>query len=145
MIDTAYVQYIDVQEMFFDVKLKNPWCANILFDGEDEIRVIMNRVMMKADAVCVAESIFKESKSEYAALQISRDALKAGCVTDYFGNKIFCSLNENVSGWLVFFDPTPFANWDHPCKYLFVIDEDNYEICDCEKGLNDKIQLDEIF
>ena len=145
MIDTACIKYIDVQDTFLGVQLTHSWPARILFDGEDGIKVIMNRVMPKADAVCVAKRVFDKSQDECASLQITRDALKAGRVTDYFGNRIFPELDKNVSGWLVLWDLMPFANWDHPCKYLFIVDEKNYQVSDSEKGLDENIQLDKIY
>lgn len=39
----------------------------------------------------------------------------------------------------------PFANWEHSCNYLFLIDENNYEEKEYNKGLCEEIQMEKIY
>lgn len=142
MINAKEVKYINVESVFFNVSVRNPWCSQLLLEDDDSGKAIMNHVITKPKAAGIAQKIFEKEKSEYASLKISRDSVKAKYITDYFGDKIFPFLDGNISGWLIFFDAVPYANWAHPCNYLFVIDDDNYELVDSERGLSGKIQLD---
>ena len=78
-------------------------------------------------------------------LYVSVDAIKVKQIVDYMGNNVFNHLDGDISGWLFFFDSTPFANWDHSCKYLLVIDSDNYEVIEYDKGLDENIQMEQIY
>lgn len=99
----------------------------------------------KPYAINTALDVFKARKDKYSNLYVSADAIKAKQVIDYLGDCIFGDLDGDTSGWLFFFDPTPFANWDHPCKYLLVIDSGNYEEIGYDKGLDESIQMEKIY
>lgn len=104
IIDTAQIEYIDVQRTYFEIETASRRSSLIIFDGEDDIKVIMNHMISKPYAVNMAWNVFREH-----------------------------------------FDPTPFANWDHACKYLLVIDTDNYEVLEYDKGLDEKVQMEQIY
>lgn len=144
MINVAQVEYIDVQRAYFEVEVENQKIAWLIFDEEDDIKIIMNHITSKSVAIDIAESVFQEYKDEYSNLYVSCDAVKVKQIKDYFGENIFKNIDGNISGWLLFFDPTPFANWDHPCKYLLVITPDNFEVIDYDKGLDENIQMKQI-
>lgn len=145
IIDTAQIEYIDVQRTYFEIETASRRSSLIIFDGEDDIKVIMNHMISKPYAVNMARNVFREQRDDYANLYISVDAIKVKQIVDYLGNNIFEHLDGNISGWLFFFDPTPFANWDHACKYLLVIDTDNYEVLEYDKGLDEKVQMEQIY
>lgn len=144
MINLAQVEYIDVSRTYFEVEVANQHIAWFIFDEEDDVRISMNHIASKVSAINAAKSVFREYSDEHANLYVSCDAIKVKHVKDYFGEGIFKHLDDNISGWLFFFDPTPFANWDHPCKYLLVIATDNFEVVDYDKGLDENIQMEQI-
>lgn len=145
MIDTAQIEYIDVQRTYFEMEVASTWSSLIIFDGEDDIKVIMNHMISKPYAIDTARNVFREQKNDYAVLYVSVDAIKVKQIVDYMGNNVFNHLDGDISGWLFFFNSTPFANWDHSCKYLLVIDSDNYEVIEYDKGLDENIQMEQIY
>ena len=105
----------------------------------------MNHVISKPDAIEKARSLYAARKNPFANLYVSRDALSIQRVKDDMGTPIFPNIKKDVSGWLFFFDPIPFANWEHPCNYLFLIDENNYEEKEYNRGLCEEIQIEKIY
>lgn len=101
--------------------------------------------MSKPYAIEKARNLYQTQRTEYANLYVSKDAVKVKQIRDYLGEKIFAGLDEELSGWLFFFDRIPFANWDHPCKYLLMVDEDNYQEIEYQSGLDERVQMEQIY
>ena len=108
---------------------------------EKRFLVNMNHVISKPYAIEKARSLYEARKNPFANLYVSRDALSIQRVKDYMGYSIFTD-KKDVSGWLFLFDLVPFANWEHPCNYLFLIDENNYEEKEYNRGLCEEIQIE---
>lgn len=105
----------------------------------------MNYVISKTKAIEKARQIFAEKQNEYTNLYVSTDAMKVEYIKDYMGEKIFKDLSDDVSGWVFLFDPIPFANWEHPCEYLLVVNEDCFQQTDYQRGVADIVQLEKIY
>lgn len=145
MINAACMEYIDVHRAFFDVDVNDICKYAGMFDDEDGLRVRMNQVISKPYAIEKAFEVYRCQRNEFTHLYVSTDAVKAGLVCDYFEQRIFENLDKNLSGWLFFFDPVPFANWEHPCSYLFVVDGDNYQEIEYNRGLSEKVPIEKIY
>lgn len=105
----------------------------------------MNQVISKPYAVEKAKILYQTQRTKFANLYISKDTVKVKQIRDYLGNKIFENLDEELSGWVFCFDAIPFANWDHPCKYFFIIDATNYEETEHCRGLNERVITEKIY
>lgn len=136
--------YIDVYRTYFSVDAVRSVLCGLFFDDEDDFSVTMNYVIPKPYAINCVYSLFEKYMSEFSELYVSVDAVKVKQITDYLGDKIFDGLDDNISGWLFFLDPIPFANWDHPCRYLFVVDVNSYEEIEYCRGLDERIQMEKI-
>lgn len=145
MIDYTQVDYVDVHSVYFGMDVSSILRFECLFDEEKRFQVNMNHVISKPYAIEKARSLYEIKRSPFTNLYISRDAVSVKRVKDYMGTPIFPNIKKDVSGWLFFFDPIPFANWEHPCNYLFLIDENNYEEKEYNKGLCEEIQMEKIY
>ena len=143
-MDTVCVDFIDVNSHFFGMNFDLSKYA-IFFDDEKDMQVLMNEVISKPRAIDKALERFEEERSPFANLYISQDAMECGMIRDYSGEKIFPQINDDISGWLFFFDSTPFANWNHACKYLLVVNENCMEMTTYNKGVSDVVQLEKIY
>lgn len=101
-------------------------------------------IISKENAIEKVCQILLEEQNEFTELYVSKETVTAGQIKDYFGNKIFEHLPEDVSGWLFFFDMIPFANWGHPCQYLLVVDDDWTERIHCVRGPEDTMELERV-
>lgn len=142
-MDVACIEYIDVSSYFFDVDYDFGKYARY-FDDEKDMQVLMNVVISKPRAIDKAFEIFGDERNQFTNLYMSKDSLECREIRDYWGERIFPNVEEDVSGWLFFFDPTPFANWTHTCKYLLVINQACFELVEYNKGVCDAIQLEKI-
>lgn len=145
MIDMAMVSYVDIHQYYFDIDNFNVEKFLNVFEDEKDLKVSMNKVISKPKAITKACQIFQEEKNEFTELYVSTDAMKVNQIKDYFGEKIFNHLPEDVSGWLFFFDPIPFANWEHPCQYLFVVNDDCIEKVNYNRGVADTVRLEKVY
>lgn len=144
MMNVALIQYVDINQQYFGIEDINFDRFVCMFDDEKGLKVSMNHVISKMKAIEKARQIFQEEQNGFTELYVSADAMKVGQMKDYFGNKIFGHLSEDISGWLFFFNPIPFANWEHLCQYLLVVDEGCIEKVNYQRGIADIIQLEKI-
>ena len=144
MMNGAVIQYVDVSQCYFDVFDFDYSRYTYIFDDEKGLQVSMNHVISKVNAIKKAHQVFQMEQNEFTELYVSADAMKVGLIKDYLGNKIFGHLSEELSGWVFLFDPIPFANWEHPCQYLLVVNEECYERVDYQRGAADTVRLDKI-
>jgi len=142
-MDITSISYIDIHEYYFDISLDSGRFMSV-FDDEKGLKVSMNSVISKPEAITKACQIFRKDKNEFTELYISADAMKIGLIKDYFGKKIFDCLPEDISGWLFFFNPIPFANWEHSCQYLFVVNDNCIERVDYNRGVADTVRLEKV-
>lgn len=101
-------------------------CHELLM-GDDSVMGIVNNVVSKTTAKKLARESYGEGHGDFSELWISKDALRIREIKDYLGENIFAGIHPDISGWLVFFDPSTFANWEHECEYLFIVNEDYKE------------------
>lgn len=123
MINNCAIKDIDICNTFFDIQsgIIEPF-YHLFFEGEFYMPKV-NKVITKPYAINIAIDRFKSEVTEYSKLSISIDTIKAKQAIDYMGEAIFPTVDDNISGWLVFFDPFIFRNWEHSCKYLFIVNE----------------------
>lgn len=145
MINVALVSYVDIHQYYFDIDSFNIERFVSVFDDEKDLRVSMNHIISKPQAITKACQIFQEEINEFTELYISADAMKVNQIKDYFGEKIFNHLSEDISGWLFLFDPIPFANWEHSCQYLFVVNDNCTERVDYNRGVADTVRLEKVY
>lgn len=145
MINTAYIEYVDVNQKFFEIDNIDFEKLVCVFDDEKGLRVTMNYVVSKTEAIKKAHQIFAEKQNEYTNLYVSVDSMKVEHIKDYMGEKIFKKLPDDISGWVFLFDPIPFANWEHPCEYLLIVNEDCFERTDYQRGVSDTVRLEKIY
>lgn len=142
-MDVACIEYIDVSSYFFDVEYDFSKYARY-FDDEKDMQVLMNDVISKPRAIDKALQVFESERNQFTNLYVSEDSLECKEIRDYWGERIFPKIEDDVSGWLFLFDPIPFANWEHACKYLFVVNQECFELVVYNKGVCDAIQLEKI-
>lgn len=145
MINTETVTYIDVPRVFFDVEMVQTRMRWYLFEDESDGKISMNYVISKPYAIDKAIDCFKSQKNRFSTLTVSEDAIKVKYIKDYMGEPILKDLDGELSGWLFLFDTMPFANWDHPCKYLFVIDAANYQEIESDRGITGQIRMEKVY
>ena len=143
-MDAVCIDYIDVSSYFLDVDFEFSRYASF-FDDEKGMQVLMNNVISKPRAIDKALDYFEKERNLFANLYVSEDSMECGVIRDYCGIKIFPQIDDDISGWLFFYDPTPFANWGHTCKYLFIVNEVCLEITTYDKGISDVVKLDRIY
>lgn len=139
MTNQLKVQHIDVCQEFFYVDDGPIKRYSSIFEVDDTI--VMNKVMLKKDAIDYAKKMFYSEKNIFSSLRISLDALNVIGIEDFFGEKIFSADYERYCGWLIQYDPTPFANWYHECYYYFLIDKECYYMTKSMHGLSDSITM----
>ncbi len=144
MMNLAQIEYIDINKKYFEIEGIDFGRFICMFDDEKGLKVFMNHVISKTNAIRKANQIFQAKQNEFTELYISIDAMKVSQIKDYFGNRIFEFLPEDISGWVVFFDPMPFANWEHECQYLFIVNDNCIEKIDYQRGVADVVQLERI-
>ena len=145
MMAATLIQYVDVNQQYFGIDNFDFGRFACIFDDEKGLQIAMNHVISKTNAIEKARQIFFEEQNEFTKLYVSADAMKLRYMKDCFGNRIFSGLSEDISGWLFLFDPVPFANWEHPCKYLFIVNYDYYVMVNYERGVADTVRLEEIY
>ena len=144
-MNIAAVRRVDVCGTYFDIEMITSQVKRIFFEKESDGNISMNYVMSKPYAIEKARNLYQTQRTEHANLYVSKDAIKVKQIRDYLGEKIFTNLDEELSGWLFFFDRMPFANWDHPCKYLLMIEEDNYQEIEYQRGLDERVRIEQIY
>lgn len=71
------------------------------------------------------ESVILDFQSKI--ILVSKDAAKAGQTISTARGEVITAGSE---GWFFFVDDHPIANWDHPCRYIFISRSGNVEIVD---------------
>lgn len=145
MMDIALISYVDIQQYYFGIDRFDVGRFEVVFDDEKGLKVSMNNVISKPEAITEACRIFQEEKNEFTELYVSADAMKVSQIKDYFGENIFEHLPEDISGWLFLFDPTPFANWEHTCQYLLVVNDNCIEKVKYNRGVADTVRLEKVY
>ncbi len=101
--------------------------ADRILLGDDNKMGIVNEVALKPVAEAMAEEFYRNRNRNFSELWMSEDAVRVKQIRDYMGFPVFKDLDEGLCGWLVFYDPSTFMNWDHDCEYCFIINENTYE------------------
>ena len=101
--------------------------ADRILLGDDSKMGIVNKVALKPIVEAMAKELYRDRNKEFSELWMSEDAVRIKQIRDYMGFPVFKNLNEDLCGWLVFYDPSTFMNWDHDCEYCFIINENTYE------------------
>lgn len=132
MITMMDVQTINVATYFeydHNVSLETLMKRHNLLLGDGSEMGIVNKVISKKEAIRLAEDLHRERCAEFSELWVSSDALRAKDIRDYMGERVFELVEAEVSGWVVFYDPSTYMNWDHECEYHFIVDENCIETC----------------
>ncbi len=101
--------------------------ADRILLGDDNKMGMVNKVTVKPIAEALAKEFYRDRNKEFSELWMSEDAVRLKQVRDYMGFPVFEGLDGELCGWLIFYDPSTFVNWDHDCEYCFIINENNYE------------------
>ena len=101
--------------------------ADRILLGDDSKMGIVNKVALKPIAEAMAKEFYRDRNKNFSELWMSEDAVRIKQVKDYMGISLFNDLDEGLCGWLVFYDPSTFMNWDHDCEYCFIVNENTYE------------------
>jgi hypothetical protein len=54
---------------------------------------------------------------------ISKTKLKLLDIKDVMNNSVFDGVDENVEGWLVYYNPSVLFNWSHNVYFIFYINK----------------------
>lgn len=93
-------------------------------------------LITKQMAITIARNICEKIDREYVTMYISKDTIRIDSIRNIIGEYVFNKQTTQEqrlttpSGWLVFVDLCNVANWGHSCKYIFIVDETKYYICD---------------
>ena len=139
MMNLQDIDKIDICQKYFHIDdtpiLK--YAGILKVDGN----ISMNRVISKKDAVCFISQEKCMNRSSLSSLSISRVPLYIDMIKDFMDEEIFAKENARYCGWLLQYDPTPFANWYHDCFYYFVVNSNTYQEAMCNRGLSDAIKM----
>lgn len=143
MINSCVIEYIDITSTYFDIEdsYVSDWMAELL-SIEELYMPKVNKVMSKPRAMKIALDMYAMKKSEFSELYISSDALKLCNIFDYLGEPIFTNIDENLSGWLIFFDPSTFINWEHPCEYMFIVNSEQILMQQHNRSVHEVINME---
>lgn len=105
--------------------------------------ISMNRVISKNEAIhFIRQKKYSNlNRNDLSGLSISQEPLRIDYIRDFMNEKIFMKEDVRYCGWLMQYDPTPFANWYHDCFYYFIVNDDNYEEMKHNRGLSDAIKM----
>ncbi len=130
-------------KLFFEVDETPISTYSVVFNVDGNI--YMNKVIPRQEAVHMVKKMgsgFEEKQlSNY---YVSLEPIQARNIKDFREERIFGFINERISGWLVQYDPTPFANWYHKCWYYFVVNEYCFEKTESKCGLCDCIKMERV-
>lgn len=132
---------IDVCQTYFYVDDLPIRKYAFIFTGDENIS--MNKFISKNKAVHFIrqKKCINLNKNDLSSLSISQEPLRIDYIRDFMNEKIFMNEDTRYRGWLVQYDPTPFANWYHDCFYYFIVNDDNYEEMKHNRGLSDAIKM----
>lgn len=119
------MEKINILTNFFDITTEHEHslsCIQKYFDSSC-CGLYINNVLSKTQALAIITKEF-QSCPEFSELMISSDAVKENAITDFSGQKIFQETEPWISGWLFFYNPCTFMNWEHECEYWFIASED---------------------
>lgn len=141
MIKVQNIDTINVCQRYFHID-DTPI---IKYEGifKADTKITMNRVLSKKDAIrFILEKC--ANRNRLSSINISCIPIDIDIVRDFMGEKIFHKENEKYCGWLLQYDPTPFANWYHDCFYYFVVNQDIYQEIQHNRGICDTIKMQKI-
>lgn len=108
-----------------------------------DANITMNKVVSKKEAIrFIMERC--TNRNRLSSLSISWNPIHIDKARDFKGEKIFHKENEKYCGWLLQYDPTPFANWYHDCFYYFVVNQDAHQEIQHNRGICDTIKMQKI-
>lgn len=109
------------------------------------VDILVNRTISKTAAVCLIGKKRCMDGNNLASSSISYEQICIDMVKDFMDQRIFAQENARCCGWLLQYDPTPFANWYHDCFYYFVVNHDSCQVVKHNRGLSDTIRMQKIF
>lgn len=121
---TPVVSYFDCGQ---DLSLEDLLQRHNLLLEDGSGMGIVNKVTSKTSAIELARRWHQDRVEEFSELWISTDAIRSKEICDYLGKQIYETIDPEVSGWLAFYDPAIYMNWDHECEYLFIVNKDVME------------------
>lgn len=133
---------IDVCQFYFNIDDSPIKRYEAVLEAGAEI--FMNKTVSKKDAIRFIREKKCVDKNELSSFSISYETLCIDMIKDFKNKAIFSKENERYRGWLLQYDPTPFANWYHDCFYYFVVDFDFYQEIKHNRGLSDAINMQKI-
>lgn len=139
MMDLQNIDTINVCQKYFhtdDVPIKK-YAFILKVDGN----ISMNGVISKKDAVHFINQEKCAERSSLSSLSISQVPLRIDMIKDFMDEKIFTKENARYCGWLLQYDPTPFANWYHDCFYYFIVNDNICQEIKHNRGLSDTIKM----
>ena len=141
-MNSAAVARNDIPSVYFGIEMSIFYKTTKMFFGEEYVMPHNNKVISKKDVKEIAIDFFKEQLSEYTELYLSCDSMRLDEVIDYMGKPVFTDLDGSLQGWLVFFDPCIFMNWEHSCVYMFIVNKECQEIIHHTRPFIEGIQMD---
>lgn len=139
MMNLQKIETINVCQRYFHIE--DMPIKKYAFKLRADANISMNKFISKKEAAYFIKQRKCVNRSGLSSLSISQVPLCIDMVKDFMNEKIFTKENVRYCGWLLQYDPTPFANWYHDCFYYFVV---NYDICQeikSNRGLNDAIKM----
>ncbi len=140
MVASAVVKQ-QIPSTYFDIDMSTFYKVGELFFGERYEIMHNNVVISKDKSIRIAIKEFEKEMTEYSELYISNDSIRICEALDYMGKNIFDEVDPELQGWLVFLNPYIFLNWEHPCKYLFIINQDYIEKKEYNRGFKGDIPM----
>lgn len=141
-MDMQNIDAINVCERYFhidDIPIKK---YAFILKADDDIS--MNKMISKENAVRFISRKKCRNRSGLSSLNISQDPLRIDMIKDFLDERIFVQENAKCCGWLLQYDPTPFANWYHDCYYYFVVNYDTCQEIKHNRGLSDTIKMQQV-
>lgn len=141
-MELASVVRIDIPQEYFGIDMNIFHRTTELFFGKEYTMSPINKVCIKSEVIQIALETFAEKLTDYSELYISSDSMRIKDAVDYMGDTIFSEIDKDLQGWLVFFDPYIFLNWEHKCEYMFIVNEDCKELKNYTKPYIEGIQME---
>lgn len=141
MMNLQNKDMIDVCQTYFhvdDLPIKK-YAFIFKVDGN----ISMNRVISKNEAILFIRQKkgININRDDLSSLSISQEPLRIDYIRDFLNEKLFMKEDSRQRGWLLQYDPTPFANWYHDCFYYFIVNDDIYKEMKHNRGLSDAIKM----
>lgn len=82
----------------------------------------MVKNMNKEEVIKITKELTKNYSKVFCEIFLSKEPIEISTVKDAMGKKIFD--DNGKIGWLLFINPSIFANWAHECTYYFIISKE---------------------